>query len=91
MTLGGSPPQLFRQVADETTIWFGVIILATVDLGLITPPVGLNVFTINAPAPDIPMRETFKGIAPFLASEFVPIALLVAFPALSLPLPPLLT
>ena len=76
--------------ADETKIWFGIIILVTVELGLITPPVGLNVFIINALAPDIPMRETFKGVVPFLASELVRIALLVAFPAISLLLPRLL-
>ncbi len=75
---------------DETKIWFGIIILVTVELGLITPPVGLNVFIINAMAPDIPMRQTFKGVLPFLASELVRIALLAAFPAISLLLPRLL-
>ena len=80
----------FRLGPDETKIWFGIIILVTVELGLITPPVGLNVFIIKALAPDIPMRQTFKGVLPFLASELVRIALLVAFPAISLLLPRLL-
>ena len=76
--------------ANETKIWFGIIILVVVELGLITPPVGLNVFIINALAPDVPMRETFRGVMPFLAAELVRITLLVAFPAITLLLPRLL-
>ena len=72
---------------DELKIWFGIIILVVVELGLITPPVGLNVFIIHALAEDVPMRETFKGVAPFFASEIVRVALLIAFPVLALGLP----
>ena len=61
-----------------------------VELGLITPPVGLNVFIINSLAPDVPMRETFKGVMPFFASEMVRVTLLVAFPAITLLLPRLM-
>ncbi|TFF17676.1 TRAP transporter large permease [Jiella endophytica] len=75
---------------DETKIWFGIIILVVVELGLITPPVGLNVFIINSLSPDVPMRRTFAGVMPFFASEIVRVALLVAFPAISLLLPRLL-
>jgi TRAP-type C4-dicarboxylate transport system permease large subunit len=75
---------------NETKIWFGIIILVVVELGLITPPVGLNVFIINAQARDVPMRETFKGVVPFLATETVRVTLLVLFPAISLFLPRLL-
>ena len=75
---------------NELKIWFGIIILVVVEIGLITPPVGLNVFIINAQARDVPMRETFKGVVPFLASEAVRVTLLVAFPAISLFLPRLL-
>jgi tripartite ATP-independent transporter DctM subunit len=75
---------------NETKIWFGIIILVVVELGLITPPVGLNVFIINSLAPDVPMRETFKGVMPFFASEVVRVALLVGVPAISLLLPRLL-
>jgi tripartite ATP-independent transporter DctM subunit len=75
---------------NETKIWFGIIILVVVEVGLITPPVGVNVFIINAQARDIPMRETFKGVVPFLASEALRVTLLVAFPAISLSLPRLL-
>lgn len=76
---------------DELKMWFGVIILVVVELGLITPPVGLNVFIINSLAPDVPMRETFKGVMPFFASEIVRIAVLLAFPAITLTLPRLLS
>jgi tripartite ATP-independent transporter DctM subunit len=72
---------------DELKIWFGIIILVVVELGLITPPVGLNVFIINSLARDVPMRQTFKGVMPFFASEIVRVVLLVAFPAIALFLP----
>ncbi|MEW5424437.1 TRAP transporter large permease [Amorphus sp. 3PC139-8] len=75
---------------EETKIWFGVVILVTVELGLITPPVGLNVFIINSLAKDVPMRQTFKGVMPFFASEIVRIILLAAFPAITLAVPRLL-
>ncbi len=75
----------------DLKIWFGIIILVVVELGLITPPVGLNVFIINSLSPDVPMRETFKGVMPFLAAEMARITLLVALPALSLLLPRLLS
>lgn len=80
----------FGLTENELKIWFGIIILIVVELGLITPPVGLNVFIINSQARDIPMRETFKGIVPFLTSEVVRVALLLLFPAITLFLPRLL-
>ncbi len=80
----------FGMPVDDLKIWFGIVALIVVELGLITPPVGLNVFIINAQAPDIPMRQTFKGVMPFFASEIVRVVLLVAFPAVSLWLPHLL-
>jgi tripartite ATP-independent transporter DctM subunit len=76
---------------DETKLWFGIIILVVVELGLITPPVGLNVFVINAVAPDVPMRETFKGVMPFFATEIVRVTLLVLLPSIALFLPRLLS
>jgi len=75
---------------DDLKIWFGIIALVVVELGLITPPVGLNVFIINSLAPDVPMRATFKGVIPFFLSEILRVALLVLFPAISLTLPHLL-
>lgn len=70
--------------ADEVAIWFGILTLVTVEVGLITPPVGLNVYVINALAPDVPMAATFRGVVPFLISDVLRIVLLLAFPALSL-------
>jgi tripartite ATP-independent transporter DctM subunit len=81
----------FGMSVDDLKIWFGIIALVVVELGLITPPVGLNVFIINSLARDIPMRETFKGVMPFFFSEIVRIALLVAFPMITLFLPHILS
>jgi len=58
-----------------------------VELGLITPPVGMNVFVISSIAKDVPMSETFRGVFPFFLMELVRLALLIAFPAISLWLP----
>jgi len=70
--------------ATDKAIWFGIIALMVVEIGLITPPVGMNVYIINSLARDVPMTETFRGVVPFLISDSVRIALLVAFPVLSL-------
>jgi TRAP-type C4-dicarboxylate transport system permease large subunit len=64
-----------------------IIILIVVELGLITPPVGLNVFIISAMSPDTPMRETFKGVMPFFFSEILRVSLLIALPSVVLALP----
>jgi len=80
----------FGMDADNLKLWFGVITLIVVEVGLITPPVGLNVFVINAIARDVPMIDTFRGVLPFLASDAVRVALIVAFPAITLYLPKLL-
>jgi C4-dicarboxylate transporter, DctM subunit len=67
----------------EQAMWFGIIVLIVVELGMITPPVGLNLFVISAMAPDIPTRKVFRGAVPFILSEFVRIALIVAVPSVS--------
>ncbi len=69
---------------DETAIWFGIIILVVVEVGLITPPVGMNVYIINSFAKDVSMSESFRGVLPFLASDFIRVVLLVAFPGITL-------
>ena len=74
----------FGLTPEETKVWFGILALIVVELGLITPPVGMNVFVINAMARDVPMIETFKGALPFFVAELVRVALLVAFPAIVL-------
>lgn len=68
----------------DKAVWFGILALMVVEIGLITPPVGMNVFIINSLAKDIPMSETFKGVLPFLGSDIIRVVLLVFFPSLSL-------
>ena len=76
---------------EELKIWFGILALIVVELGLITPPVGMNVFVIHAMAEDIPMRQTFKGVMPFFGAELLRVLLLIAFPGIVLWLPRLLS
>jgi C4-dicarboxylate transporter DctM subunit len=80
----------FPVEGEELKLWFGVITLIVVEVGLITPPVGLNVFVINSMAKDVPMIETFKGVLPFLASDAVRVALIILVPVTTLWLPRLL-
>ena len=80
----------FGMSTDDLKIWFGILALVVVELGLITPPVGMNVFVIHALSEDTPMSETFKGVMPFFAAEMIRVAVLLAFPALTLWLPHLL-
>ncbi len=81
----------FGMDIDALKLWFGVLCLIVVELGLMTPPVGLNVFIIGTIARDIPMAQIFKGAVPFLCVECVRIGLIVAFPLLALWLPALLS
>ena len=68
----------------DTAIWFGILTLVVVEVGLITPPVGLNVFVINKLAKGISIVETFKGVLPFVVSDILRIILLVLFPSITL-------
>jgi C4-dicarboxylate transporter DctM subunit len=68
-------------------IWFGILMVRVVEIGLITPPIGLNVFVISGVARDVPLYDIFRGILPFLAADIVCVALLVAFPQIALFLP----
>ncbi|MBI2313847.1 MAG: TRAP transporter large permease [Betaproteobacteria bacterium] len=70
--------------ATEKAIWFGIIALMVVEIGLITPPVGMNVYIINSLAKDVPMAVTFRGVTPFLMADAVRITLLLYLPILSL-------
>ena len=74
----------FGMDTEDVKIWFGIVALIVVETGLITPPVGMNVFVINSMARDIPIAQTFKGVVPFILSDVVRIILLVSFPALTL-------
>jgi TRAP-type C4-dicarboxylate transport system permease large subunit len=77
----------FGLPVDDVKLWYGIIILMVVEIGLITPPVGLNVFVINSLAKDVPMIETFRGVLPFLMADVVRLSLVVLIPTLSLFLP----
>ena len=76
--------ELWGLAPADKAIWFGILVLMVVEVGLIAPPVGLNVYVIHGLARDVPMRETYRGVLPFLAADAVRIALLLLFPALSL-------
>lgn len=68
----------------DKAIWFGILMLMVVQLGLVHPPVGLNAYVVNSLAKDVPMLETVKGVIPFVLSDFVRVILLFFFPAISL-------
>lgn len=80
----------FGMPQDDLKMWFGIIVLIVVEVGLITPPVGLNVFVINSMSKAVKLKETFIGVLPFLLSDIIRVVLLVLFPALTLSLPHLL-
>ena len=68
----------------EKAIWFGVLALMVVEIGMITPPVGMNVYVISSMAKDVSMREAFKGVVPFLLSDVIRVVVLVLFPSITL-------
>ena len=74
----------FGMTTDDLKIWFGILALIVVELGLITPPVGLNVFVIKSFSPQTNLMTIFKGVAPFFGIELVRVALLLALPGLCL-------
>jgi len=86
---------IFYPIAVNTLgydpIWFGVIIVLTVAMGVITPPVGMNVYIIKGIAPDIPLETIFKGIWPFLWAIIVCLAIMMAFPQLTTFLPSIIS
>ena len=69
---------------EEMAIWFGILVLIIVEVGLITPPVGLNLFVINSMDRSTPIGETYRAVTWFVASDIVRVAILAAFPAISL-------
>jgi TRAP-type C4-dicarboxylate transport system permease large subunit len=70
-------------------IWFGVFLIRTMEIGFITPPIGMNVFVIQSMAKDVSLTTAFRGVIPFLAADFLHLALLIAVPSLALFLPDL--
>ena len=69
---------------EEFAIWFGILVLIVVEVGLITPPVGMNLFVINSMARDTPIAATYRGVLPFVTSDLLRTAILVIFPSLTL-------
>ena len=69
---------------EEFAIWFGILVLIVVEVGLITPPVGMNLFVINSLARDTPITQTYRAILPFVASDFIRTGVLLAFPSITL-------
>jgi C4-dicarboxylate transporter DctM subunit len=76
--------ELWGLAPEAKAIWFGILVLMTVGIGLIAPPVGLNVYVVNNLARDVPMAETYKGVFAFLAWDALRVVLLLFFPVLSL-------
>lgn len=68
----------------EVGIWFGILVLMSAEIGLITPPVGMNLFVINAMSRGVGIGQTYRGALPFVASDIIRIALLVAFPSITM-------
>ena len=69
---------------EAKALWFGILVLMTVGIGLIAPPIGLNVYVVNNLARDVPMSETYRGVMPFLIWDATRCILLLLFPSLSL-------
>jgi C4-dicarboxylate transporter DctM subunit len=74
----------FGMTPDEFGLWFGILVLIVVEVGLITPPVGMNLFIINSMAKDIPIGQTYRGALPFVITDMIRVVLLAAFPAITL-------
>jgi tripartite ATP-independent transporter DctM subunit len=68
-------------------IWFGILIVVVVEIGLISPPVGMNLFVLKTLIPGVPQSTVFRGVLPFMLADVIRMALLIAFPIISLYLP----
>jgi TRAP-type C4-dicarboxylate transport system permease large subunit len=71
-------------------VWFGILIVVVVEIGLISPPVGMNLFVLKTLIPEVRQNTVFRGVLPFMLADCVRMALLIAFPAISLYLPGLM-
>ncbi|MCV2881459.1 TRAP transporter large permease [Actibacterium sp. XHP0104] len=74
----------FGMPAEHVAIWFGILVLIVVEVGLITPPVGMNLFIINAMDRETPMSSTYRAVMYFVASDLIRVVILVLFPAITL-------
>jgi C4-dicarboxylate transporter DctM subunit len=71
-------------------IWWGILVVILVEIGVVTPPFGLNLFVMKGVAPDVPLTTVFRGVGPFVVADVIKVILLIAFPALTLWLPQLM-
>jgi TRAP-type C4-dicarboxylate transport system permease large subunit len=78
------------QLMGVDMIWFGIVMVVVVEMGLITPPIGMNAFTVRAVVPDIKLGDIFKGVTAFVIADLVALALIIAFPVIALGLVELL-
>ena len=78
--LSGMPPDLYL-------VWFGIIVIIVVELGLITPPIGINVFTVKSVIPNLDLTKIFVGVLPFVAADLVVLALVFLIPGIAIWLP----
>ncbi len=74
----------FGLSGEETAIWFGILVLIIVGIGLTAPPIGLNVFVIHGIARDVPLMAIYRGVLPLLATDFLRLGLVLLFPGLAL-------
>ena len=75
---------------DVDLIWFGIVMVVVVEMGLVTPPIGMNVFTVRTVMPDIRLGAVFAGVTPFVVADLAALAIIVAFPAVAVWLPGLM-
>jgi tripartite ATP-independent transporter DctM subunit len=68
-------------------IWFGILVVCVVEIGMITPPVGMNIFVLRSVVPDVATRDIWRGVTPFVMADVVRVILLIAFPMITLWLP----
>ncbi len=74
----------FGMSANDFGLWFGILVLIVVEVGLITPPVGMNLFIINSMAKDTPIGQTYKGALPFVITDMIRVVILASLPAITL-------
>ncbi|MDP2085737.1 MAG: TRAP transporter large permease subunit, partial [Gemmobacter sp.] len=71
-------------------VWFGIVVVIAVELGLITPPIGINVFVVKSSVPDVNIWAVFRGVVPFVVAMLVALALVLAVPGIATTLPGLM-
>ena len=72
------------------SVWFGIVIIFVVEIGLITPPIGMNVFMVKTVLEDVEIWSIFNGVSPFMVATLVGLALIIVFPEIALLLPDLM-